>query len=154
MEPPKGSVKQLRQMQTTLPELKIQYGHGERGWATDIGGGFAIIDNIPYRGPLHYLDVVEVQDDSDGREVPVAGRVVWRAYQLKSTIRYPHNEPDRWYRAIRGACKAEGWAIEGAYAGICMVCHHPDPELQAVLTEAGLDIEKLTISSNQEQEHA
>lgn len=138
------SIETLKERQQHLPQFKIRYAERERGWASDLGAGRAIIDNIPFGGRLRYLDVVEVEG-AEGDDIPIAGKIVWRAYAGKAFVRYPKEDAERWYQDLRRACKEQGWAIESATAGWCVVCHHADAELGEVFAAAGLDVTKLEI---------
>ena len=136
------SIEALQELQRAqLPKFKIRYGPHERGWATDLGGAIAIIDNIPFSGPLHYLDVVKVVIQKG--KIPTAGKVVWRAYPCRAALRYPNNETKRRYAELHEAFTSKRWAVEGCVAGLCMVCFPAGVDLADELRTTGLECDIL-----------
>ena len=137
------SIEALTRLTKTLPAFKLSYCRGENGWASDLGDGRAIIDNIPFHGPLRYLDVVEM--DWCHRPVPKAGKIIWRAYGCKALVQYPKGDAEQWYANLRQLCAKHGWACEGAVAGFCVICLPGGANLPAELARAGLAVERLEL---------
>ncbi|MBW2673559.1 MAG: hypothetical protein JRD89_09125 [Deltaproteobacteria bacterium] len=140
----RATVAKLELQAKGIVPFKLRYGAREQGWAHDIGNGHAIIGNIPFTHERNYLDVVEYVMVLHGG-IPSAGKRVARAYAHKTEISYPcRQDAAVWYAQLRDACQEEGWAIEGAYDGLCYVCHHAHPPLLQVLAQAGIDVRQLT----------
>jgi hypothetical protein len=127
--------------------ISIRYGEGETGWALDLGNGRACIANSPVEDGLHYMDVVELGPPGWCSR-PTIKRVIWRAYEHRTAVRYPSDTKDEakcWYKQLFHACCDNELAIEGYISGLCMVSHHEDTDLEAVFRDAGIDVDQLSL---------
>jgi hypothetical protein len=116
--------------------VRVRYDHEETGWATPIGDGLAVIDNIPLTDRCNLRDIVSLEGaDEDG--LPWVGRVLYRRYRDKSALYY---YGPREFQTLSSALRALGCEAEGARApvdftpGVLLVAHdlHVRPDLLAV----------------------
>lgn len=149
------NIETVRQLNENAPKIKLRYCRGERGWASDIGDGLAIIDNIPAMTQrIGILDVVRVIDDHGD---PAAGEVVWRAYDGTSWVNYPCESDDQaraWYKSFREAVTKYGMCVEGCVPGIAAVEHGKDVVIRDILHTEGVDLREVSINTAIRSEHA
>lgn len=142
------NIETVKQLNEDSPKIKLRYCQGERGWASDIGDGLAIIDNIPAMTTrIGLLDVVRVIDDHGD---PAAGEVVWRAYDGTSWVNYPYESDEQasaWYKSLREAVTKYGMFTEGCVPGIAAVEHGKDVVLRDILHTEGVDLRDVKINT-------
>lgn len=120
---------------------KVRYRLGEYGWVKVLGDGRAVILNVPVAEDLLPFDVVTLKPaDDGGLEV---GRVVWRAFDKKTSIKYPTPHRDNFER-IAEALREEGFVVEGLTRGHLGVAHQEKVDLKAILQDANVDTSQLT----------
>jgi hypothetical protein len=148
------NIETVKQLNEDSPKIKLRYCRGERGWASDIGDGLAIIDNIPAMTQrIGIWDVVRVIDDNGD---PAAGEVVWRAYDATSWVNYPCETEDQaraWYKSLREAVTKYGLCVEGMVPGIAAVEHGKDVVLREILHAEGVDLREVRINTGIRTEH-
>lgn len=125
--------------------ISIQFGPGEGGWAYQLSPDRAVIMNTPLEARLAFMDVVVLEQPPGGGR-PSAGEVVWRGFPCKTGILYEPVTQER-YKAIFDACLAQRMIVEGMVPGRAIVDHQEGVDVEAVLREAGVDLEGISLQA-------
>lgn len=133
------SIERLRQDWPLLPNIRVRYSEGESGWAKDVGGGRVVIANTPIEERLHFMDVVEIDENKR------CGAVVWRAYEHKVAIRYgqlaSRAQPYVTWRRICEALSEVRLSAESYVEGMAQLCCNDIEAVCAALRSASLEAE-------------
>lgn len=149
------TLERVRGLMTDDRLIKLIYDQGYGGWAYKVDDDHAIIGNSPMMPDLKFMDVVEMVDPPYEDWRKMAGKVVWRAWNCASTLKYPfpnEEEGAATYRAIAAALKDADLSWEGWVAGIMCVEHHEDTDISAILRTAGVDTENIEIAPLEDDE--
>lgn len=136
--PAEYNLEELRELDATA--IHILYVPGEGGWAKKLDDHTAVITNVPLTRKLMPFDVVTLKPaEGGGQQVD---RIVWRAFDVKTGIKYPKPYEKNFDR-ISQAFRDKGLVVEGFVNGSMGVAHRRCDNLRAILEDAGIDTSEI-----------